>query len=465
MKKLFYGTDVVFKNVNDDYVHRVYFDSAASTLAFKPAQKAVNDFLKYYSNTHSTVHLTAKISTEIITWSSDIIKDFFSCNENHSIVYLGSGVTSPINRLARGLKSLNTDKNKALVSIMEHHSNDLPHRVNNEETLTIPVFDKDGRFVGIQPNMVKEIFENSKGLIKYVAITAVSNVSGHLNPIYDIAEIAHEYGAYIIVDGAQAAAHIPINMSQENPNRNIDFFVFSGHKVYSPGSPGVLIARSDLLRKMQPEFYGGGMVSSVTINDYIVSEGDFDKEHAGTLNIPGIYLLANVIKFLKKEGIFNIYSEEIKLTNYMIGKLRDIENINIYVDSDIPERVGVVSFNLKRMPHQLLSSILNDYFGIAVRNDCFCAHPYVRECLIEELWDFEGEDLNLYQGMVRASIGIYTTKHDIDLLYKALTIIDKNRSYYENKYFISGESFRHISCSFNIKDYFDPDAIFEKSFS
>ncbi|MCG7540018.1 aminotransferase class V-fold PLP-dependent enzyme [Pseudoalteromonas sp. CO348] len=463
MKDFFYGTNFKFTNANGESVTRVYLDSAASTLALKPAQAAVNEFLKYYSNTHSTVHLSAQISTEIVSWSSNVLKSFFGCNEDYSVVYLGGGATSPINRLARGLASLDMEKQKVLISMMEHHSNDLPHRVNSKEVLTIPVFDKTGEFVGVEIDTVREIFEKNNGQIKYVAITAASNVSGHLNEIYDIAEIAHEHGAYIIVDGAQVAAHMPIVMSQVNPKRSIDFFVFSGHKAYAPGSPGVLLGRNDLLRRMKPEFYGGGMVSTVSKSDYIVSEDDFDKEHAGTLNISGIFKLANVFKFLDKIGINNIYEKEIYLTNYMIKSLRSIPGVNIYADKDTSMRISAISFNLKNVPHQLLSLILNDYFGIAVRNECFCAHPYVRECLLDELWEIDNEDeVELYQGMVRASLGLYSTIEDIDALCEAIREIIDNRVYFTGKYKLMGSSFKHLNYDVELKNYFDPDAVFEK---
>ncbi|CAH9050767.1 putative cysteine desulfurase [Pseudoalteromonas sp. CIP111854] len=434
-KKAFIGTDFMCANAQGKNLPRTYLDSAASTLALLPAQQATQAFLKYYSNTHSSVHLSAKVSSGVVTWAHQSILSFFGAEQGYSAIFHGNGATSPLNRLAKGLSELRRDKKTVLVSLMEHHSNDLPHRAHGNKVIHINIYDSDGEFQGIDLKKIELLCQQHQQQLNYIAVTAASNVSGHISPIYDIAEIAHKYGAYIVVDGAQLAAHAPIELAQENPQRSIDFFVFSGHKTYAPGSPGVLIGKTQLLSQLKPEFYGGGMVAQVSKFDFTLSEQVFDKEHAGTLNIPGIFMLATTLEFLRQIGMPVIYQKECMLTQYLINTLKQLDDIKVYADSVKTQRIGAVSFNIRGLPHELLALILNDYFAIAVRNDCFCAHPFVRECLVDELWDIEDEDqLPLYQGMVRASIGLYSNKGDIDTLSEALSTIIKQKAYYMAQY-------------------------------
>lgn len=289
--------DVSYTNAQGQELPRIYLDSAASTLALAPAQQTTQKFLKYYANTHSSIHLSAKISSEVITWSQQHVLQFFGAEKGYSVVFQGSGATSPLNRLAKGLSKLQPDKKTVLVSLMEHHSNDLPHRAHGNNVIHIPIYNDEGELQGVDLKAIEVLCQQHQGQLNYIAVTAASNVSGHISPIYDIAEIAHRHGAYIVVDGAQIAAHAPIQLSQSSPARSIDFFVFSGHKTYAPGSPGVLISKTELLSQLSPEFYGGGMVTEVSRYDYQVSGHLFDKEHAGTINIPGIFMLASASLF------------------------------------------------------------------------------------------------------------------------------------------------------------------------
>lgn len=466
LKTAFIGSDLRCQNADGINTDRIYLDSAATTLALAPAQQATQQFLQYYSNTHSSVHLTAKICSDIIDWAQKTTLQFFGAENGYDVVFQGSGATSPLNRLAKGLSAIRPDKKTVLVSLMEHHSNDLPHRAHGNNVFHIPLYDNEGEFQGVDLQSLESLCQQHQHTLNYIAVTAASNVSGHILPIHEIAEIAHRYGAYIIVDGAQIAAHAPLQLQQENSARSIDFFVFSGHKTYAPGSPGVLLAKSQLLRKLEPEFYGGGMVEEVSQYAYTVSPDLFDKEHAGTINIPGIFTLASVLSFLSEMGMETIYQKELSLTRYLIEHLNTVPNINVYADTLDSPRIGAVSFNLKGTPHQLLSLILNDYFCIAVRNDCFCAHPFVRECLVEELWEMENEsDIPLFQGMVRASIGLYTTESDIDALVSALKKIESNRHFYHDQYEKTEDNqFSHRSFSMDTKTHFDVGNILQSLF-
>ena len=163
--------------------------------------------------------------------------------------FSGSGTTSGMNRIARTLNQYRPSKDMVLVSIMEHHSNDLPHRKHGE-VMHIPVDTHESKMGCIDINLLEKYLIKYSNRVNYVSVTGISNVTGIINPINDVAKQAHKYGAYIIVDAAQLAAHVPIRMSGfSDPDMNIDALVFSGHKTYAPGSPGVVIAKKSFYLK------------------------------------------------------------------------------------------------------------------------------------------------------------------------------------------------------------------------
>jgi len=299
-----------------------------------------------------------------------------------------------------------------------------------------------------------------------VAITGVSNVTGIINPIYQIAEMAHEHGALLVVDAAQMAAHVPIQMSGHgNPGRDLDVLVFSGHKIYAPGSPGVVITRKDLFAGLEPQEVGGGMVDQVYINRYTQSQKFPDREEAGTPNICGAIGLAAALYALHKIGMDFIAEEECKLIEYAIEKLSAVDDLIIYGETDCSQcrRSGAIAFNLKNMDHGLTAAALNDYFNISVRNECFCAHPYVREMvsmsLEEEAGRLTDEELaqlaELHRGMVRASFGIYSTEKDVDALVAALQHITANKAFYQSQYNrLPNGDYEHKTFKFDHKKIF-----------
>ena len=219
--------------------------------------------------------------------------------------------------------------------------------------------------------------------VNYVSVTGVSNVTGIINPIYEIAELAHAQGALLLVDAAQMAAHVPIRMSDRvNPARSLDMVVMSGHKIYAPSSPGVVLTRRELFAGIEPDEVGGGMVDDVHTGHYQPTANFPDREEAGTPNIAGAIALATALRTLQSIGMENIEREESALVAYAVKQLSRIEDVVVYGhrDPDTCRRAGAVSINIRGMHHALTAAILNDCFNIAVRNACFCAHPYV--CLL-----------------------------------------------------------------------------------
>ncbi|MCP4710830.1 MAG: aminotransferase class V-fold PLP-dependent enzyme, partial [Planctomycetes bacterium] len=291
-------------------------------------------------------------------------------------------------RIARVFRDYRPDRGTAFVSLMEHHSNDLPHRKHARKVVHIPFEMSSGNPGCIDLETLEAELDRNKDSASYVAVTGVSNVTGIINPVYDIAELAHKYGAFILVDGAQMAAHIPVKISgHKNPARNIDAFIFSGHKTYVPGSPGVVICRKDILSALEPEEVGGGMVDQVFVERYTISPNFPDREEAGTPNIPGAIGLAAAIDVMAKIGMEVIYEDEEQLISYAVEKILAVPNIAVYgeTDWDCCPRAASISFNILGIDHGLVAAALNDYYGIAVRNECFCAHPYVKEMIMDYL--------------------------------------------------------------------------------
>ncbi len=439
------GLDVTYTLATGENTRRVYLDSTASTLQLKVVQDAMARYQPYYSNTHSVLHFGAKLSTEEYKWTHEMVLEFVNaCPQDYTAFYVGSGTTAGINRVARTLRDKRPDRDVVITSIMEHHSNDLPHRKHSGEVVHVPAAMTATSIGQVNLERLEEALIEYGDRVNYVAITGVSNVTGIVNPIAKIASMAHRHGALIVVDAAQMAAHLPIKMSgHENTLEDIDVLIFSGHKIYAPGSPGVVVTRKDLFSGLEPQEVGGGMVDDVYLNRYTTLENFPDREEAGTPNINGAIGLAASLYALSRVGMDTIAKIEEEIVDYALEKLSHYSEIAIYGEADCHkcERAGAISFNIKKVEHGLTAAILNDYFNVSVRNECFCAHPYVREMITEalanddDLTDEELEEFTeLHKGMVRASFGIYNTKEDVDIMVKALSDIIERREFYEKQY-------------------------------
>jgi len=477
IKSDFIGLDTEYRTVDGNLSKRIYLDTTASSLMMGVAHRASNEFLKHYSNTHSLLHFSAKISTKTYNWIHDRILEFVHADPNEfTCFFMGSGVTAGMNRMAKTFNRLRPEKDMVLVSIMEHHSNDLPHRKHGGKVMHIPISNNASNMGGIDMDIFEKYLMQFQDRINYVSITGLSNVTGFINPINKIAKLAHKYGAYVIVDAAQMAAHVPIYMSGfEDKSMEIDALLFSGHKTYAPGSPGVIVARKAFMAAVEPEEVGGGMVDKVFPDNYFVSKKFPDREEAGTPNILGAITLGSAIHVLDSIGMDVILKKDLEITNYAIKKMGKYKDIFVYgeTDSKVCQRSGTISFNIVDMDHGLVAAILNDYFNIAVRNECFCAHPYVEKMLHmthkEEIDQLDCLDNNLtwkvesWMGMVRASIGLYNTIKDIDNLISALSSIIQNKSTLSNEYMInqSGD-YHHKNFTFSSKDFFSLTGTIDK---
>ena len=259
-----------------------------------------------------------------------------------------------------------------------------------------------------------------KNMTKYVTVTAASNVTGYVNDVHAIARVAHKYGAKIIVDGAQIVAHRQFSMrGQPGKDEDIDFFVFSAHKMYSPFGGGAVVGRKNLLDAHVPQFCGGGMVVSVT-DDAVVYAAAPDLYEAGSPNMPGVVGMLKSIEILQKIGFDYIMWHEQQLLRRALDGLSKIDGVILYGDSkNIADRVGILVFNIEGRQPVDVASELASRAGIAVRHAAFCAHPYVRR--LEGKAPHElCEPTEPPRGMVRVSFGIYNTEADVDLLVKTV---------------------------------------------
>ena len=454
-----------------------YLDSAASTLTLDCARQIADELLFHYANTHSQAYFSTRVVHYAYDWAHQKMLNFVgpTNQERYVACFFGAGCTAILNRLARRLAASRPERGLVLVSLMEHHANDLPHRKHADRVLHIPVTGIAPALGAVDLVTLERLLEQHRGQVNYVAVSAASNVTGIVNPVHAIAELAHAYGAWVIVDASQYLAHAPLSLSDTGSmERELDAVVFSGHKLYAPGSPGVAVVRRALLEESEPDEVGGGMVDDVSLSSYQVTSRFPDREEAGTPNIIGAVQLGAALNVLQRIGMTRIHAAEQTLLRRLLAELSAIPGVRVYGDPD-PDRtprLGVVSFNLAGLEHGLVAAVLNDYFNVAVRNGCFCAHPYVRELLKPELWELEidpdVEDaaalLKPWQGMVRASLGLYTTDEDIDALLAGIRDLLARPAYYRPLYQadVAG-NFHHRTFHVPAKSLFDPEAALDRA--
>jgi cysteine desulfurase/selenocysteine lyase len=471
----FIGQQTQYPLVDGSISPRRYFDSAASTLMMRPAFEVAQNFLEHYSSTHSELHFSARGANRAYDWAHKRVLDFVGANSDiYSCYFAGSGATAGFNRVASELAILRPQRDVVIVSEMEHHSNDLPHRKHASKVIHLPLVGEGANCGGIDIDVAQETIKKYGSRINYIAITAASNVTGVMTPIHELAQLAHSVGAYIIVDASQMIAHAPISMQSEVLiEADIDVLIFSGHKIYAPGSPGAVIASKSLLKQTSPSEVGGGMVKNVYIEHFTPSDNLPEREEAGTPNIIGAITLACALDVLLNIGMQSILQKEQHLINLAWTKLSEIEGVNLYgPDPDQLPRTGTIAFNIVGFDHGLTAAALNDYHNIQVRNGCFCAHPYVREMLKRELWeinldpdtpDIEAK-VERKRGMARASLGIYNSEEDVLALCHAVADLASRQQEILLAYQPQGKSgYRHREFLPDQTTLFDPVTALEQS--
>lgn len=384
------------QKINDETL--VYLDNAATSQIPKFVEEKVRDFNeKERANVHRGVHALGLRATNQYESSRQKVANFIGANNAKEVIFT-SGCTDSLNLVAASFGEQNIQAgDEILVSIMEHHSNLLPwQQLAKRKQAKL-------NFIEINSDGLLDI-ENLKSKIssktKIVALTHVSNVLGTINPIKELTDLAHEKGAIVVVDGAQAVGHFPINVAE----LNVDFYAFSGHKMFAPTGIGVLYGKKDLLDKMPPYRLGGEMIANVTREGATWAEVPY-KFEAGTPNIAGAIGLGAAIDYLQSLDFELIQKHEQELTSYALEKLKNVSGLTIYGPQKSNGRIGVISFNLKNIhPHDLATAL--DLNGIEVRAGHHCAQPLMASLDTEST--------------VRASLSIYNTKDDIDKLVSSL---------------------------------------------
>lgn len=430
-RNLIVGENTKVPLSNGSYAQYVNFDNAATTPPFKSVLKEIINFSPWYSSINRGKGYKSQVSSELYENSRGIILDFVKANPEYDTVIYVKNTTEGINKLSFRLCN-KQEKCVVLSTSMEHHSNDLPWR--DKYRIDYIELDAQGRL------LLKDLEDKLKkynGCVKLVTVSGASNVTGLINPVYDVAKLSHRYGAKVLVDGAQLVPHVPVDMKPASSAEHIDYLVFSGHKMYAPFGIGVLIGPKDTFKNGEPDYKGGGTVELVT-HEYISWNEPPSKEEAGTPNVMGVIALVSAIKTLKSIGMKNVDEYENNLTQYTLAKLRNIDEIKIYGDTqNSTSRVGIIPFNIEGLHHSQVAEILSYEAGIAVRTGCFCAQPYVQKLLNiaeNEIESYIRSPKATRPGMVRVSLGLYNNYNEVDYLARILKYIIKNKEYYINKY-------------------------------
>lgn len=436
----------------------INFDNAASTPALGVVQEKVNAFLEWYSSVHRGTGFKSLISTSAFDEARQIIGDFVGARSEEHVVIFGKNSSEAINKLA--FRMALKPEDVVLVSMMEHHSNDLPWRAKaHVEHIKV---DALGQLDGVD---FEEKMAGLAGRVKLVAISGASNVTGFLPDIHRLAERVHRAGAQIMVDCAQLAPHRQVDIRSLSDPAHLDYVVFSAHKMYAPFGTGALVGRRDTFEQGEPEYQGGGTIEIVTPTtvDWAAPP---EKEEAGSPNVVGAVAMAVAIKYMQSVGMAAIAAHEAELTSYALEKLNSIPNIEIYGNTNpdptsARNRLGVIPFNIKGLSHFLVAAILSAEWGIGVRNGCFCAHPYLLHLMgvgevkaAQVRHNILDNDRREMPGLVRVSFGIYNTTEEIDVLVKAVSQIAAGEyagAYRQDK--VSGE-YVPEGWSFDLGEYF-----------
>ena len=381
---------ILSKNINNKPL--IYLDNASTTQ--KP--KSVIDVIQNYyestnSNIHRGVHHLSQKATEEYEKSRETIQHFIGADSSKEIVFV-RGATEAVNLVANSyVKPLLSEGDNIIISQMEHHANIVPWQIMSKEKGT------DIRVIPIN-NAGELIIEEIDSLIdektKFISLNHVSNSLGTINPIRKLIQKAHKNDIRIMIDGAQAVQHMKVNVVE----LDVDFYCFSGHKMYGPTGIGILYGKKEILDKMEPYQGGGDMIKSVTFEKTIYNDVPHIFE-AGTPNIVGAIGLGKAVEFIEDITVEEIEKHELDLLNYATDKINKIEGVQIIGNSK--DKASVISFVMEGIhPHDI--GTIMDNLGIAIRAGHHCTQPVM--------------DFYEIPATARASFAIYNTKEDVDKL-------------------------------------------------
>lgn len=388
---------ILSRKIYDKYP-LVYLDNGATTqkpLCVLDAMR--EEYLNVNANVHRGVHYLSQQATDLHEQARETVRQFINAGSTSEIIFT-RGTTESINLVASSfVETYMKAGDEVLITAMEHHSNIVPWQLqakkNGIVVKVIPMSDDGVLDISAMGNLITD-------RTKLVSITHISNVLGTINPIKDIVAIAHKHGVPCMVDGAQSAPHIKIDVQE----LDCDFFAFSGHKMYGPTGIGVLYGKEKFLEEMPPYQGGGEMIGTVSFEKTTFADLPF-KFEAGTPDYVATHGLATAIHFMEEIGLANIEAHERELTSYALEQMQAIPGMRIFGPTDAEKRDAVISFLVGDIHHLDMGTLL-DRLGIAVRTGHHCAEPLMHRLGIN--------------GTVRASFALYNTKEEIDILVNGI---------------------------------------------
>ena len=374
----------------------IYLDNASTTQ--KPSS-VINEIQNYYestnSNIHRGVHHLSQKATEKYENSRKIVQNFIGAKSSKEIIFV-RGATEAVNLVANSyVKPLLSEGDNIIISQMEHHANIVPWQLitkeKKAEIRVVPINEAGELLVDDMDDLIDE---NTR----FISLNHVSNSLGTVNPVNKLIQKAHQNDIRIMIDGAQAVQHMKVNVSE----LDVDFYCFSGHKMYGPTGIGILYGKKEILEKMEPYQGGGDMIKSVTFEKTIYNDVPHIFE-AGTPNIVGAIGLAKAIEFIENVTIERIEKHEMDLLNYATEKINSIEGVEIVGNAE--NKTSVISFVMGDIhPHDI--GTIMDNLGIAIRAGHHCTQPVM--------------DFYNIPATARASFAIYNTEEDVDKLVEGI---------------------------------------------
>ena len=375
----------------------VYFDNGATSQKPQAVIDSIVDYYsKYNANIHRGVHTLSQLATDAYEQARIKIQKHFNAKETYEIIFT-SGTTESINLVANGFESTLVKGDEIIVSALEHHSNIVPWQMLCEKTgavlKVIPM--------NIHGELIMEEYDKLlTNKTKLVFCNHISNALGTINPIEKIIKKAHDVGAAVLIDGAQACPHLRPDVQA----LNVDFYVTSAHKMCGPTGVGILYGKQEWLRKLPPYKGGGEMIATVTFEKTTYADLPH-KFEAGTPNICGGIAFGAAIDYMNDIGFDDIEAYENELLTYGTKKLLEIEGVIIYGPNDLSKKASVLSFNINGIHPYDIGTII-DKLGVAVRTGHHCAQPIM--------------DFYKIPGTIRASLAFYNTKEEIDIFVEAV---------------------------------------------
>lgn len=379
----------------------VYLDNAATTQKPRAVVEAItNEYYSVNANVHRGVHFLSQQATDLHEAARETVRKFINARTTAEVVFT-RGTTESLNLVAASYgQAFLHEGDEVILTVMEHHSNIVPWQLLRERTgIVIKVVPMDDAGY-LDLEAYEQLFTPHTRL---VCVAQVSNVLGTINPVKQMAQIAHAHGAHILVDGAQSVPHFAVDVQ----DMDCDFLVFSGHKVYGPTGIGVLYGRESLLDQMPPYQGGGEMIARVSFDRTTYERLPF-KFEAGTPDYVGSHALAVALNYVSHLGMDQIHAHETDLTRYAMEQMQLIPQMHLFGTTQ--NKDAVISFNVGNI-HPLDLGTLLDRLGIAIRTGHHCAQPLMQRCGVE--------------GMARASFALYNTRAEVDALVAGIDRVRK----------------------------------------